>query len=73
MNRILSVLLLVVWISYLFCDFYLLDELEKAISSADATYGELYGPASFFHPYLKYGATVLLMFFVITPWIKRKK
>ena len=56
---ILGIAIVVGWISFLFLDSLWNRTLREAVSAASGTYGELYGPLSFFRPAAMYFAFVV--------------
>ena len=67
----LSGLSLTLWIALFFCDRALHGEYRKAISDDTITFGELYGPYSFFYHFLMASALMASAVLTVSIWTKK--
>ncbi|MFZ9024476.1 MAG: hypothetical protein ACO3BO_06985, partial [Anaerohalosphaeraceae bacterium] len=57
--------IIIAWIVFLWLDKLWNEVMAQAVSEKTGTYGELYGPLSFFRPAVLYLALILTLFLVI--------
>lgn len=72
MSKVLSIIVLILWIAFLFCDNALHKEFERVISEEGSMFGEMYGPYSYFYSYLKYGSFLSTIALAFAVWTKKK-
>ena len=71
--KILAIINIIFWAIFIFVDKAWNNVLAEAVSSGQKTYGELYGPLSFFRPAILYGALLLTTILSGIIIITRKK
>jgi len=71
MRKILSILAIVSWVVFLWIEKLWNEVMEKAVAEKLGTYGELFGPLSFFRPIVLYSAFALTVCLAIMN-IKKK-
>ena len=53
-----ATLSIILWLLFLGAEYYWSSVISEAVSNKAGTYGELYGPLSFFRPVFMYGAFI---------------
>ena len=72
MKKILPISVIIVWGLFLWIDKLWNEVIGNAVSAKLGTYGELFGPLSFFRPVVLYLAFFLTLWLVAV-YIKKKK
>lgn len=70
---IIAVLTILSWMTFLYLDTQWNAVLSRAVAEGNKTYGELYGPLSFFRPVSLYSALILSLVSVGLLMCSRKK
>jgi len=65
MNRLLSIVIIIFWGLFFWVDKFWNEVIAKAVTEKLGTYGESYGPLSYFRPIIFYSALALTLLFLI--------